>query len=64
MEIVDGSGAVVAASDADAGADADIWNAGPVPAGTYTLRVSGADGNTASGEGAFYCGPDAVASMF
>lgn len=53
-EIVDGSGTVVASSDATPGTDADIWNAGPVPAGTYTLRFSGADTNTASGESAFY----------
>ena len=36
------------------GTDGTIWNAGPVPAGVYTVRFSGSDANTAYGEGAFY----------
>lgn len=54
MDILDSAGAVVAESDAELGADAPIWNAGPVPAGTYTLVVEGTDMNPAQGEAAFY----------
>ncbi len=54
VEIVGSDDTIVATMDATEGTDGTIWNAGPVPAGVYTVRFSGSDANTAYGEGAFY----------
>ncbi len=54
VDIVDSTGAVVASMPGTAGADADLWNAGPFAAGDYTVRFSSAPESTGSGEGAFY----------